>query len=354
MTDALSIEPFRGDYDALERMAFLSWREEYGDASFPNFYKPAFIRYMFERLVRERGDHVLGAYQGDEIVGFLGNIPQTFQFKERLYPAAYSCLLVVRREALRRGVASKLIGEGLKVAERNKYAFSLFTLETGHRSTKMMRKFAGEGRRIEWITKFRVIARIMDLDRVAASEGLKGWERAAVKAIGGDKPLRAEGSVRLREYRPADLDGCLALLDRYRGKVPLALVWDREGLARELDFPGVVQTLVCEKSGKIAGLVCFIFHDHLGKTTERWAWVHHLAYPDLDGRERVDFVNALLRYVRDAGCLGAIEWTRGYYPQGPLYKAHFFPYFRGVSFCSWIFDPQLSFGKIKGIYEIQV
>jgi len=349
----LSIEPFRGDYDALERMALLSWREEYGDASFPNFYKPAFIRYMFERLIRDRNDHVLAAYRGDEIVGFLGNVPQKFQFKDRVYPAVYSCLLVVRREALRQGMASKLIREALKIGDRNGYAFSLFGLETGHRSTKMIEKFVREGRRVEWIKKFRVIARVMDLDRVAASEGLKGWERTAIKALGSHRPPKPEKSVRLREYRPEDLDGCLALLDRYRTTVTLSLVWDREGLAWELMHPGVVQTLVCEKDGKIAGLVNFITHDHLAKTTERWAWINHLAYPDLTGRERLEFVHAFLRYARDAGCLGAIEWTRGYYPQGAFYRARFFPYFRAVNLCSWIFEPGLTFGKIKDVYEIQ-
>ena len=76
--------------------------------------------------------------------------------------------------------------------------------------------------------------------------------------------------------------------------------------------------------------------------------------PDLDGKQRLDFVHAFLRYIREAGCLGAIEWTRGYYPQRALYRARFFPYFRAVDLCAWIFEPGLSFGKIKDVYEIQV
>jgi GNAT superfamily N-acetyltransferase len=354
MISGLSIEPFRGDYENLERMALLSWREEYGDASFPNFYRPAFLRYIFGRVKPDAGDLVLAAYRGDEIIGFLGNVPQKFRFRDRLYPATYCCLLVVQRDALRQGLASHLIGEALRVNDRYRCAFSLFGLETGHRSTKMIEKFVREGRRVEWIKKFRVIARVLDLDRVAASERLKSWERAAIRAMGSHRPPKPEGSIRLREYRSADLDGCLALLSRYQQSVTLSLVWDREGLAWELLHPGVVQTLVCEINGRIAGLVNFIYHDHLGKTAEKWAWIHHLAYPDLDGKQRLDFVHAFLRYVREAGCLGAIEWTRGYYPQRAFYRARFFPYFRAVDLCAWIFEPGLSFGKIKDVYEIQV
>jgi GNAT superfamily N-acetyltransferase len=354
MMSGITIEPFRGDYENLERMAIQTWREEYGEASFPNFYRPAFLRYMFERIQPGERDHLVAAYRGGEIVGFLGNVPQKFAFRGLTYPVTYSCLLVVRHDVLRQGLASRLIGEALRINDRYRYAFSFFGLETGHRSTKMIEKFVREGRRVEWVKKFRVIARVLDLDRVAASEGLKSWERAAVKAMGGHRPPRPEGRIRLREYGPADLDGCFSLLDRYQQSATMSLVWNREGLAWELDHPGVVQTLVCEKDGKLRGMINFIYHDHLGKTAERWAWIHHLAYPDLDGRERLDFVHAFLRYIRDVGCLGAIEWTRGYYPQGAFYRARFFPYFRAVNLCAWIFEPGLSLGKIRDIYEIQV
>lgn len=354
MISGISIEPFRGDYEELERMAIRSWRDEYGDASFPNFYKPAFLRYMFERLKPDDRDLLLGAYRGGELLGFMGNVLQTFQYGGRPYPANYSCLLVVRPDALRQGLASGLIGEALRANDRHRVAFSFFGLETGHRSTKMIEKFVREGRRVEWIKKFRVIARVLDLERVAASEGLKSWERAAIKAWGSHRPPRPEGAVHLREYGPDDLDGCLALLDRYRNSVTLSLVWDRDGLSWELLRPGVVQTLVHEEGGRIKGLVSFVYHDHLAKTVERWAWINHLAYPDLDGRARLDFIHAFLRYIREAGCLGVIEWTRGYYPQGPLYRARFFPYFRSVNLCAWMFEPGLTFGKIKDVYEIQV
>ena len=53
----ISIEPFRGNLEGLGKMAHSSWRDEYGISSFPNLYRPAFLRCLFGRL---RGTRSLG------------------------------------------------------------------------------------------------------------------------------------------------------------------------------------------------------------------------------------------------------------------------------------------------------
>src|SRR5512138_3520035 len=107
--EGVSIETFRGDFEGLERMAHASWRDEYCLASFPNFYKPAFLHYLFERIPEADRDLLLGAYKDGEIVAFLANLPEKFHFEGRIYSAVYSCLLVVRKEYLRRGLAIDII-----------------------------------------------------------------------------------------------------------------------------------------------------------------------------------------------------------------------------------------------------
>jgi len=348
----VSLEPFRGDYEGLERMAHSSWRDEYGISSFPNFYRPAFLRYLFGRI---RGkDHLIAAYRDGEIVSFLGNIPHAFQFKGRLYRATWSCLLVTRKELLRKGHAVAIINEALRVNQKYRYDFALATFETGHRSTLMLRKLQSGGNRLEWMKKIRVIARILDLRRVRESEGLKTWEKAAVKLIGGDRRPPNGEEAAVREYRREDLDSCLTLFNAYKDKIELARSWDADELAWELHFPEVAQTLVYEKEGRIAGAINFICHDHLGKSKERWAWINHVAYPDLAPRERRRFVRAFLRYIRARDFIGAIEWTKAYYPQGPFYRAHFFPYFRSVNMYSWTFNPEISLSKVRECNEILV
>jgi hypothetical protein len=292
MIEGVSIEKFRGDYDALERMAHASWREEYGDASFPNFYRPAFLHFLFDRIPEAQRDLLFAAYKGDDIVAFLANLPQKFHYKGADYRAVYSCLLVTGREYLRQGMAMTLVKHAVEANRKYDFDFSLLTLESGHRSTKLMNKLKDEGNRIERVRKSGVMARILDLRRAAVSERLKGYEKAAIVLLGAHRPPRPAPGVDLRDYRPTDLDGCLALLDRYQETVELALAWDRRDLAAELDWPDVSRTLVWEKDGRIRAMVNYILHDHLGRTVERWAWTNHVAFPDLTPAERAAFVRA--------------------------------------------------------------
>jgi hypothetical protein len=348
----ISIEPFRGDIEALERMALHSWRNEYGIESFPNFYRPNFLRYLFDPLKDKR--LCLAAYQGDEIVSFLANLPRKFSFEGKVHSAVLSCIMVTRKDLLRKGLGLAIIEEGLKMNREMNYDFALMTLEKGHRSTLMVEKLKKEGHPIQWVKKISVVARILDLDRVFSSETLKTWERWALKAIRADKAPKLKTDLMVREYGDKDLDMCMVILNRYSDYIGLARVWDREELAWELDHADVSKTLVCERNGKVEALINFIYHEHLGKIKERWAWINHVAYPELTPRERVDFIHAFLNYIKNKGCIGAVEWTKKYYPMRPLYKARFFPYFRTVNMVSMTFNPELSLNNIPDVYEVQI
>jgi hypothetical protein len=244
--------------------------------------------------------------------------------------------------------------EALQLNKELEYDFALLYLETGHRSTYMVNKLKEAGHPVEWVKRMHVLGRVIDLDGVSESEGLKSWERAAIKILGAHRPPKTASSMAVREYRPQDLEQCLTLLNRYQEKVRLARVWDREELAWELDFPDVSKTLVYEKAGKVEGLISFLYHDHLGITKERWAWINHLAYPNLTPSERRTLINAFLLYIKNTGSVGALEWTKKYYPLGPLYRAHFFPYFRSLNLYSWTFNSTISLRNIPDVYEVQI
>ncbi len=352
MIPGISIEPFRGDLEALERMALHSWRDEYGITSFPNFYRPSFLKYILGRAPDQ--DHLIAAYRGDEIVSFLANLPRRFHYQGKIYRAVLSCIMVTRKELLRQGLGTAIVEAALRVNKKYNYDFSLLTLETGHRSTRMIKKFKEFGHPLTWVKKLYIVARILELRRVSVSESLKGWEQIAIRILGAHRPPKAIADVPLREYRPEDLDMCLDLLNQYQNHVTLARVWEHDELAWELSYPDVSQTLVCEKRNKIEGLINFIYHDHLGKTKERWAWINHVAYPALSGKERLAFVHGFLRYVKDAGCAGVIEWTKKYYSQTPFYRAHFIPYFRAVNMWAWNFNPEIRLQNIPDVHEVQI
>jgi len=320
--------------------------------SFPNFYRPAFLRFLFER--ESNKPFLLAAYRGHEIVSFLANLPQNFNFRGKMCRAVYSCLLVTRKEWLRKGLGNAIIREALKNNKELNCDFALLTLEPGHRSTHMINKLKESGSPVEHVKKNHVIARILDYERVIHSENLKAWEKGALKLIGAHRTPKQNPGISLREYRAEDLDACLGLLNGYQARVSLSLVWEREELALELDHPDVSQTLVFERDGEVKGLINFIYHEHLGHTRERWAWINHVAFPDLTGRERKGFVQAFLKYAGTAGCIGAVEWMRNYYAQAPFFRARFFPYFRSVNLVSWTLNPDISLRNIPDVYEIQI
>ena len=352
--EGLSIEPFRGDFEGLERMAHASWRDEYGQASFPNFYRPAFLHYLFDRIPEDRRDLLVGAYKDGEIVAFLANLPEKFHFQGKIFDAVYSCLLVVRKEFLRRGLALEMIRAAVALNKKYAFDFSLLTLETGHRSTLMMNKLTAEGNRLERVRKSGVMARILDLDRVDASEGLKGYEKAAIRLLGAHRPPKAAAGVDMRDYRASDLDACHALLDRYKDTVRLALAWDKRDLGVELDYPDVARTLVWEKDGRVQALINYIRHDQLGKSIERYAWINHVAFPDLSPRDRTAFLRAYLNRIRIDGFIATVDFGKRGWPAGPFYRSRFIPYPRAVNLVSWTFNPAISLAGIPVVYEIQV
>jgi GNAT superfamily N-acetyltransferase len=172
MLKDVAIEPFRGDWEGLQAMAHSSWRDEYGIESFPDFYRPDYLRFLFERLKNK--DHLIAAYQGDELVSFMANIPQTFALRGQIYRSAYSCLLVTRKNLLRKGLGTAIVQEALKLNKEYRYDFALFTLETGHRSTLMINKLKEAGSPVEHVKKIYVIARILDLDQASYSGEISG------------------------------------------------------------------------------------------------------------------------------------------------------------------------------------
>jgi hypothetical protein len=218
----------------------------------------------------------------------------------------------------------------------------------------MMDKLRAEGNRIERIRKSGVMARILDLGRVDASEDLKRYEKAVIRLIGAHRAPKAPPGVTLREYRASDLDACHALLDRYRDTVELARVCDKGELAPELACPDVARTLVWEKDGRVQAMINFILHDHLGKIVERWAWINHVAFPDLTRAEQASFLRAYLARIREDGFIGTIDFTKRGWPAGPFYRARFIPYPRAVNLVSWTFNPDISLAGIPIVYEIQV
>lgn len=354
----ISIEPFNGDLEQLEAMAHQSWREEYGAASFPNLYRPAFVSFL-QRTIPEP-NHFLAAYRNGELLAFLANLPRRIYYGGQACRAVLSCLLVCRKEYNRQGLATALIKEAVRInREKAGYDLALLYLEKGHRSSNLIQKLKAEGENLQFLKNMFVLGRILDLDRVVKSEGLKKWEKAAIKLWGAHRVPEAEKTQEFElvpvEKESAEAKTIRDWLNRYATSVDLSRVWQSEQeLLRELVEPSVSETRLLRKNGQPVAVFNYFLHQHIGQTVERWAWLNHVAFEGLSLTEQVQAINYLLRYLAESGVVGVIEWNRKYYPTSILYRARFFPYFRSVNLYAWVFKPEIKLRPLRNVYEVQI
>jgi len=361
---ALEFDTFRGDVEELDRMARVSWRDEYGRDSYPNLYSPRYFNYLTGAL--EDRDHLIGAYENGKLIAFMSALPRRFYFRGETYRAALICLLVTRKEAFRRGAALGLAAKALEINKKYNYDFALLYLETGHRSSKMLAKLKAAGNPVQRVKRMMAIVRALDLERIFKSENVKWYEKAAMKLLSLDKlnPIRPD--PRIREYSTSDLTSCLTMLEQYkkpvqtRGLNPLSVqvtltrALEPAELGRELSYPEVAHTLVWEEGGKIRGFINWALVDHVGRLTQPWAWLNHLSFGDLDAKERRELVRAFLIRAKEQGAAGVVEWFKNYYPKGTLWRNRFIPYPRSVDMLAWVFRPGLNLSDIPDVYELQI
>ncbi len=347
-----TIENFRGDAQALERMAHAAWRDEYEVDSYPNLYRPDYLKYLMQPVDDPR--LAIAAYAGDEIVGFLLNLPRVMQMDGQSYRAALTCLMVVRKRFFRQGLAQRMITEALTRNQELKFDFTLFYLETGHASSKLFAKLQAAGMPISRLKRMHVIARVLDLPAVKASENVVWYEQAALKALGAGAAPRPHADPNVREATPEDADAILALLNDHVNKVRLARVFEKDEMLRELIHPPHARALVYEKGGAVAGVLAWSCVDHMGRKTVPWAWINHVAWDALSFSERRSLVKCFLHRAHQDGHAGVVEWSKNCYPTAALYASRFVPYPRQIDLTAWSFRDELTLQAIPDVYEVQI
>ena len=348
----VTFETFRGDVEDLEAMAHTAWRDEYGLDSYPNLYSPKYFDYLCGAI--EHRDHLIGAYRNNMLTAFLAALPRRFHFKGEIYRAALACLLVTRKEAFRKGIALGLVAKALEINKKYGYDFALLYLETGHRSSKMLRKLKEAGNPVHKVKRMNVIIRAIDLEKIFASENVKWYEKALMRTLKLDKVNPRPRHASIRRFQAEDLDQCGKLLDDHKNNVTLTRILDPDECLRELNYKDVSHSLVWDENGTIRGLINWALIDHVGKFPQRWAWLNHLHFGDLNPQESNELVRAFVLKTKVQQAAGAVEWAKNYYRKGPLWKNRFIPYFRSVDMLAWVFNPELDLSDIPDVYELQI
>jgi hypothetical protein len=350
----IELRDFDGNLEALSAMARDTMAEEYGEETWLDWNRPDLARHHFADAASP-GD-LIGAYDGGRLVAFMANLPRTYRLNGATLRGVAWIMMATHKD--HRGEVVYLIAESLRRASESGADLAFFTVEKGNRSWSFFDRMrsTGFGFRVEPVKRMRALARGIDLARIVASQRLKRREAAAVKLVGAHRPIappRVPGAV--RPYREDDLDRVLALTGRYSDRDRLVRVFDPASLARRLATPGVTETVVYERGGAVQGFVNFTIHDLVSpRGRDRWAWLDFLYWEGLGARERRALLAGVWRAGRERDCIGILEWDRGYYAKGALYRSRFVPYPHAVEAHALVLNRELSLAGVTGVAELIV
>ncbi len=349
----ITYRDFDGDLDALSKLARDSWTQAYGTALWPDLYNPLLTGHYFSDIDDSR--YLVGAYEGAKLVAFIANLPRTYRLNDRRYKGVLSCMLVGHKDFQRRGIALGLIDECLKRNRDVGCDLSLMYFEDQQKTAELIRRHLLKHHRIEPVRKLRPLVRIIDFEKVSAASRLGWLKRTLLKSIGAHLPPRirdVDGLV--RPYRDEDLMSVKQLVDKVPDRDCLVRVFDERALSRKLKTNGVAASLVYEKAGVVKGFVNLSFVEMTGRHKNLWAWMDYLFWEGLLDKEKHALLASAWILARRKGSIALLEWSKGYYSQGLLYRSRFVTYPRYLQLHAWVFHPELSVRNVEKVFEQQL
>lgn len=345
----IEVRDFDGDLAVLADLAYGTLLDERGAGTWLDLNRPEAARLIFADVPDPR--FLIGAYDGTRLVAFIANLPRTYRLNGQTYRAVVPTMLAAHRDY--RGAVVYLLAECLRRNREFGADLALFYLERGSRSWRMFEQVLRPTYRIERVKTLHARVRVVDLARVAHAQNVSGLLRTAGQLIGLQRPITAPAVTGVvRPYQDADLDAIQALLQRQADRDCLVRVFTQPALARRLHTPPMTTTLVYERSAAVRGFVNFTVHELLSRRgRQRWAWLDFLAWDGLGGSERQALLAGLWQASRAQSCIGIVEWSKGYYGPGPLWRAGFFPYPLRIEVNAWLFNPALSLRNVTGLCE---
>lgn len=346
----IEIRDFDGDLDALGAMAYETLLEERGNDNWLDYYRPEVARCLFAEVPDPR--FLIGAYDGGRLVAFVANLPRRYRLNGQSYLGVWSTMLAARRDY--RGAAVYLIAECLRRSRDFGGDLAIVTIERkGRRSVHLYNDYLRPRFPLIRVRTMIPFSHAVDFAAILRTQDLSWPERAGVRLWGAHRPLtRPTVTGLVRPGRPTDADAILALLDRYSDRNCLVRVFSREALARRLAWPAVTATVVYERDGAVAGFVNFTAHDLVSQRGRgRWAWLDFLSWDGLSRAEQAALLAGVWQAAQELGCIGLLDWSKGYYDTAPLWRARFVPYPNFIELNIWQLNPQFPVRSIRAIVE---
>lgn len=319
----LPIENFRGTAGELAEFVNAVWEADYGGKMpFPRV-TAEFFEWQFRLLTDRPSPYLLAAYDGAKPAAVLLGTDYPIRTAEGVQPGSLWSWLSIAPEyrgqklakALDRERVRRLREAGSRLIVSYRYFGSRHSLaERRDRSSEQDKFHRNVGL---WV-------RVLDPMR------FRGWLLSPLERFLTTlaRPLlrvpRYDNSKTLvRRYEEGDLGDCLRLLNTSFESLPLAFQWDESTLAHQLVGSEIVETLVVESEGRVAGLVNYHLLPFQARTIENVGCIDLIAFGTLRTSARVRLLNAALARMRERGAVFAVKVRCGDTPRWPMMRARF-------------------------------
>ncbi len=295
----LTIKTFDSDIVELYAMMDEAWARDYKKE--PRLdYTPEFLRWHFDAPSTDK-ELLVGAYHGNEIVGFGSSFHRSMSLRDRPLRTTLSTFFTAHAGYRRQGIGWKLVEERLRRNRDKGYQCTFVYLQEGHASEPLYLRLGKEkGIKVQLVYKCPLRVRILDSSKLSR-KGKVDWSEVQI-----DIPAVTGYKGTIRPYLNSDLPRCRELLNGIRHTVPFARVWDSdEELAWELDHPPFSETLIMEEEGKVQGLINYFCMARIAKTVEPVAIMDNVWFGKLDGVQASALIAAALSKMKERGCIVA-------------------------------------------------
>jgi hypothetical protein len=352
----IEIRPYDGNLEALRKLAYHSWMNEY-DVSWPDVYTATMATYYFNQTSDPR--LMVGAYLGAELIGFVANYPRLYRFRNRQYKGMISSSLAVSPEfpgAL--GVIMSACWQGSREFGSD---FALFMLEKGHKTLQLAKTIRASrlqsAPRSVCLAHMRLLIHVFDLPTIQQHEGLRRIQTMGLQMLGADRtiqPVQVTGDV--RPFLPADLPAILSLTGQIPDHDQLVRIYDLPTLERRFNTTELSRQVggmvVFENLHQVKGFISFSMYNLVNRRgSHPWAHIDLICWPDCTPVEKWNLIAGLVQHVKTRGCIGILLYTRQRLSHLPFFRAGFIPFPRPMSLQAWYLKEGISLEGVSGVCE---
>lgn len=341
---AFTIRTFDSGIDQLYSMMDAAWAKDYHRE--PRLdYTPEFLRWHFEAPNVDR-ELLVGAYDGEEIIGFGSSFHRSMYLRGRPIKATMSTFFTTHADYRRQRVGWNLVTERLRRNSEKGYQCTYVYLQEGHASEPLYQRYGEEkGVKVQLVYRCPFRIRIVDPSKLS-SKSRMDWSQVQT-----DIPPVTGYQGNIRPYRDSDLARCRELLNGIRHTVPLARVWESdEELAWLLRHPPFSDTLVMEVGGRVEGLINYYSMPRIAKTVEQVATLDNVWFGSLDGVQVSALIAAALAKIKDEGCMLANFMGPPYMDETVFRLMGFVEYPTYLNLYAVILDPSIDLPGLDRIY----